>query len=682
MTSSGTAPQWVTALSGLTGVSSSSITNTSLTSGRVVYSGASGVETDSANLTFNGTTLSAGGFSTTGLSTLVQTVKIGDSNFSGVAVFAPATPAKLYIGTGTVTDATSAIGATNATGAISSLGITPIAATNTSVTYTNASTLYIAGAPSAGTNITITNPYALYVNAGTSYFDGNVGIGTSSPTSKLQVAGSGFFSSRSVPTSGAGPEIYYDGTNAGWLSYNRTTSAYIPSTFDGSQYTFNISGGNGMVLNTSGNLGLAVTPSAWNTGWVASQIGSAGSIAAIRSTTGPSVVFQNNAFLTTGGVWNYITSSPTNPATQYEQYNGNHIWYKAASGTGTISWTQAMTLDSSGKLQIASTNNTGANANLVVGTGLASADGRVVINTADTNIDAISLDNWDGAATSYGPRISFNNSGRGGFIIGASDGANNFDICQTWGTPNVRIDSSGNLLVGTTSINRLGSGATGPAFQIATSAGAEIYLSTSATASGEFVGAINFGTTGTSSAAKRSALIGSTLTAASGTNVSGNLVFYTNLAGALSERMTISEAGVVTITRGGGSSFTAIGVYNESVGTANVSIGSDGRFTRATSSLKYKKNVLDAQYGLSDVLALRPVTYEGKNPVEEGITYGGLIAEEVHALGLSQFVEYADDGTPDAVRYGNMVSLAFKAIQEQQALITQLTARITALEGA
>jgi hypothetical protein len=173
MTSSGTAPQWVTSLTGLTGVSSSSITNTSLTSGRVVFSGASGLESDSASLTFNGTTLSAGGFSTTGLSTLVQTVKIGDSNFSGVAVFAPATPAKLYIGTGTVTDATSAIGAINATGAISSLAITPIAATNTSVTYTDAATLYIAGAPSAGTNITLTNPYALYIAAGANFFGGN-----------------------------------------------------------------------------------------------------------------------------------------------------------------------------------------------------------------------------------------------------------------------------------------------------------------------------------------------------------------------------------------------------------------------------------------------------------------------------------------------------------------------------
>lgn len=174
MTSSGTAPQWGSTLTGLTGLSTSSFTNTSLTSGRVRYSTTGGLETDSANLTFSGTTLSTTGLSNTGLSTLVQTVKIGDSNFNGAAVFAAATPAKLYMGTGTVTDVTSAASATNTTGAIASLAITPIAATNTAVTYTNASTLYIAGAPSAGTNVTITNPYSLYVAGGASYFGGAV----------------------------------------------------------------------------------------------------------------------------------------------------------------------------------------------------------------------------------------------------------------------------------------------------------------------------------------------------------------------------------------------------------------------------------------------------------------------------------------------------------------------------
>ena len=43
----------------LAGVSATSVTNTGLTSGRVVYSTTGGLETDSANLTFNGTTLTA-----------------------------------------------------------------------------------------------------------------------------------------------------------------------------------------------------------------------------------------------------------------------------------------------------------------------------------------------------------------------------------------------------------------------------------------------------------------------------------------------------------------------------------------------------------------------------------------------------------------------------------------------
>ena len=42
---------------------------------------------------------------------------------------------------------------------------------------------------------------------------------------------------------------------------------------------------------------------------------------------------------------------------------------------------------------------------------------------------------------------------------------------------------------------------------------------------------------------------------------------------------------------------------------------------------------------------------------------------------------YDDDNEPDALAYGNMVSLCIKAIQEQQTTITALEARIAALEA-
>jgi len=47
-------------------------------------------------------------------------------------------------------------------------------ATNSSVTTTNASTVYIKGAPVAHTNQTITNAYSLYVAAGNSHFEGTL----------------------------------------------------------------------------------------------------------------------------------------------------------------------------------------------------------------------------------------------------------------------------------------------------------------------------------------------------------------------------------------------------------------------------------------------------------------------------------------------------------------------------
>ena len=105
--------------------------------------------------------------------------------------------------------------------------------------------------------------------------------------------------------------------------------------------------------------------------------------------------------------------------------------------------------------------------------------------------------------------------------------------------------------------------------------------------------------------------------------------------------------------------------YSNTIGSAaNMYINTDGSLYRSTSSLKYKTNVQDATHGLADVMKLRSVTYQGKNEADKNNVYGGLIAEEVHDAGLTEFVQYAEDGSPDALAYGNMVSLAIKAIQE------------------
>ena len=339
LTSSGTVPQWVTALTGLTGVSSSSITNTSLTSTRLVYSSTAGLQADSANLTFDGTTLSAAGFSTTGLSTLVKTVKIGDSGFSGTAVFAAATPAKLYIGTGTVTDTTSAIGATNAVGAVSSLAITPIAASNTSVTYTNAATLYIAGAPSAGTNITLTNPYSLYVAAGATYFGGAVTFAVTPSLGALTVTSltdSGLTSGRVTYATTGGlltdsANLLYSGTDltvygitvgrgAGAVSTNTVVGdsalssnasgtdntaigygALIPNTASGNTGI----GSRALRFNTSGTFNTAVGVDTLRSNTTASENTAVGYTAGYSNTTGVQITAVGSYALRLNTTGNY-----------------------------------------------------------------------------------------------------------------------------------------------------------------------------------------------------------------------------------------------------------------------------------------------------------------------------------------------------------------------------------------
>jgi methanogenic corrinoid protein MtbC1 len=108
---------------------------------------------------------------------------------------------------------------------------------------------------------------------------------------------------------------------------------------------------------------------------------------------------------------------------------------------------------------------------------------------------------------------------------------------------------------------------------------------------------------------------------------------------------------------------------------ANVTVLSNGRILRSTSSLKYKTDVRDYDKGLNEVMQLQPKYYKGKNDESE-TQFAGLIAEDVHDLGLSEFVQYADDGSPDALSYTHMIALLTKGIQELKAEIETLKAQI------
>ena len=120
---------------------------------------------------------------------------------------------------------------------------------------------------------------------------------------------------------------------------------------------------------------------------------------------------------------------------------------------------------------------------------------------------------------------------------------------------------------------------------------------------------------------------------------------------------------------------------------ANVHIGANGLLRRGgVSSLRYKKDIADASWGLADVLKLKPKTFKsnttGENGETDDKTYAGFIAEDVHDIGLTNFVEYNDKNQPDAVHYGNMVALLTNAIQELNTKVTTLETKVAALEAA
>lgn len=138
-----------------------------------------------------------------------------------------------------------------------------------------------------------------------------------------------------------------------------------------------------------------------------------------------------------------------------------------------------------------------------------------------------------------------------------------------------------------------------------------------------------------------------------------------------SEAMRITGSGQLVLT---------VSKDDTTSDAANMNIRSaDGLVRRSTSSRRYKNTITDATHGLTELLALRPVTYKGNNDGDR--LFGGLIAEEVHDAGLTEFVQYDSDDEPDALAYGHMVSLCIKSIQEQQTLIETLTDRVAALEN-
>jgi len=528
---------------------------TSFTSGGVVYASSSSALATGSGLTFDGTNLGLGG--TTNTYGSQTTLTLSGSNVSRIDLRSNG------VFTGTI---------------LSYQGITEGLRLQTEAGYP------IVFSPAQ-------------TEAGRFTAAGNFGIGTSSPAYKLSVVKpSAGITARFTDGDGI-TDVYGYG-----LEITRSV-AYIKGS--SALHLGSAAGYSAVVLDASGNVGLGVTPSAWSGVFNrAMQVGSTGALADGSGYT----ILGNNWYY--NGANYYLTTAA---ASRYYQNAGKHIWEVAASGTAntSIPFTQAMTLDASGRLLVGTTSGSGATM-FTVNQPAASTDAKTIVSVA-TGTNAAFTAFVNTTVTTVGTE----NSSGGSLVSGSSAYstviANNGAYPISFGTNNTeraRITSSGDLYVGTT---------TGS------------------------IGTANFG------------------------------VVITQAGSVIGSR---NENGSVSVFYYGGNAG-----YAQILGNGNLQ-NSNGVYA-AISDVKLKENIVDASPKLADLMQVKVRNY---NLIGDTTKQIGVIAQELETVFPALIDETNDTdakgndlGTKTkAVKYSVFVPMLIKAMQEQQAIIESLKARLDA----
>ena len=320
---------------------------TSFTSGGVVYASSTSALATGSALNFNGTSLGIGSSSYGDAGSITASIGVPATTSGGLQLWSTTSGTSyLQFGDGT-------------TGSDTYRGY---------VGYNHSADALIFGAATAeGLRLTSTS---LYTASGI-----NVAFGTSSTSSaRLTVAGVSNTGYTSYLANGTGTaynlwrmtntggdlRIGIESATAVGILTGTTNYSSSIGTLTATDLQFGTNSTVRATIDSAGNLGLGVTPSAWYTseGTKAIQFAASGVLYGIDvSSSDRRVILQNNAYVNTSGSEIYLN---TGSATKYVQITGQHRWHTAASGTaGTnISFTQAMTLNASGRLAIGNTSNT------------------------------------------------------------------------------------------------------------------------------------------------------------------------------------------------------------------------------------------------------------------------------------------------------------------------------------
>jgi hypothetical protein len=210
-------------------------------------------------------------------------------------------------------------------------------------------------------------------------------------------------------------------------------------------------------FDSAGNLGLGVTPSAW-AGSKSLSLSLTGAVYGDGVSYDYTAGISQNAYRASSTQWNYRISSVG--ASRFDLKDNTFAWYQAGSGTSgsAITFTQAMTLDASG--------------NLLVG-GTAQVYGEKLLLKTASGDCYTTMSNGTGSVY-----VGWSSSGVG-FLGTATNHAQTF---YTNGSERARFDSSGNLLISTTTNPAIGklaiagnNGVTGSAIAVTNQSGTSQY---------------------------------------------------------------------------------------------------------------------------------------------------------------------------------------------------------------